>query len=58
MTGTRSIALDVTDAGTVAAAAEEVAARYGRLDVLVNNAGILGDERQVPGASPRRWPSR
>ncbi|AQZ69494.1 3-oxoacyl-[acyl-carrier protein] reductase [[Actinomadura] parvosata subsp. kistnae] len=43
------IALDVTDAGTVAAAAEEVAARHGRLDVLVNNAGILGDERQVPG---------
>ncbi|MGR6915504.1 SDR family NAD(P)-dependent oxidoreductase [[Actinomadura] parvosata] len=44
------IALDVTDAGTVAAAAEEVAARCGRLDVLVNNAGILGDERQIAGA--------
>jgi len=44
------ITLDVTAADTIARAAEEIAARYGRLDVLVNNAGITGDERQIPGA--------
>ncbi|MEC3994456.1 SDR family NAD(P)-dependent oxidoreductase [Actinacidiphila sp. DG2A-62] len=35
-----SVVLDVTDAASVAAAADTVEKRYGRLDVLVNNAGI------------------
>ncbi|MEU5780412.1 SDR family oxidoreductase [Micromonospora lupini] len=35
------VPLDVTDAGSVAAAAKLVEAEYGRLDVLVNNAGIV-----------------
>ena len=34
--------LDVTSDESVASAAKEVATRYGRLDVLVNNAGIVG----------------
>ena len=33
-------AIDVTDAGAVAALVSEVAARFGGIDILVNNAGI------------------
>lgn len=44
------VRLDVTDPATAAAAAAEVADRFGVLDVLVNNAGISGDlAGQVPG---------
>lgn len=37
------LTLDVADEASVRAAAEAVRARHGRLDVLVNNAGILLD---------------
>ncbi|MGW4367454.1 SDR family oxidoreductase [Nocardia takedensis] len=38
----RFLRLDVTDADSVARAAGEVESEFGRLDVLVNNAGIIG----------------
>jgi NAD(P)-dependent dehydrogenase (short-subunit alcohol dehydrogenase family) len=38
------VTLDVTDVRSVGAAAEEIGARFGRLDVLVNNAGVLKDQ--------------
>lgn len=41
------VPLDVTDQSSVAALRERVAAAYGRLDVLVNNAGAFYDEDQV-----------
>lgn len=44
--GADPLQLDVTDAGSVAAARREVEARYGHLDVLVNNAAILYDTWQ------------
>ncbi|MEU5885115.1 SDR family NAD(P)-dependent oxidoreductase [Spirillospora sp. NPDC047279] len=48
--GARPMVLDVTDDGSVRAAAREVGERWGRLDVLVNNAGISGDlASQAPG---------
>lgn len=44
--GADPLQLDVTDPGSVAAAARQVDARYGRLDVLVNNAAVCYDTWQ------------
>jgi NAD(P)-dependent dehydrogenase (short-subunit alcohol dehydrogenase family) len=38
--GAHAVPLDVTDRATIDAVAADVAARHGRLDVLVNNAGV------------------
>ena len=42
------VPLDVTDDASVAAAAAQLEERAGRLDVLVNNAGVLGGWPQEP----------
>src|SRR6201989_2971342 len=42
------VPLDVTDDASVAAAAKLAEERFGRLDVLVNKAGITGGWRQEP----------
>jgi NAD(P)-dependent dehydrogenase (short-subunit alcohol dehydrogenase family) len=50
----RPVTLDVTDPATIQAAAAHVGAELGRLDVLVNNAGISGSgtrARNPSGAS-------
>jgi NAD(P)-dependent dehydrogenase (short-subunit alcohol dehydrogenase family) len=41
--GARFVQLDVTDDASVVAAAETIRAEAGHLDILINNAGILGD---------------
>jgi len=41
-----AVAIDVTDAASIAAAAKEVEQKHGHLDILVNNAGILLDDVQ------------
>ena len=41
-----AIALDVTDAGSIAGAVRQVEAKHGHLDILVNNAGVLADDAQ------------
>src|SRR5262245_64234711 len=43
----RPLTLDVTDADSIRAAAAHVERESGRLDVLVNNAGILLDEEET-----------
>ncbi len=40
--GAEAVAVDMTDLASVEAAERETTARHGRLDVLVNNAGIAG----------------
>jgi NAD(P)-dependent dehydrogenase (short-subunit alcohol dehydrogenase family) len=40
--GGRYVPIDVTDDASVAAAAADVAAHEGRIDVLINNAGVSG----------------
>jgi NAD(P)-dependent dehydrogenase (short-subunit alcohol dehydrogenase family) len=42
------VPLDVTDDASVAAAAQQIEERAGRLDVLVNNAGVTGGMPQQP----------
>ena len=45
-TGTEPLQLDVTDPASITAAARQVAERYAKLDVLVNNAAITYDTWQ------------
>jgi NAD(P)-dependent dehydrogenase (short-subunit alcohol dehydrogenase family) len=52
------VRLDVTDRSSVQAAAEEIGRRYGRLDVLVNNAGISGSGDRGPGEDGGQSPGR
>src|SRR5699024_6452421 len=46
--------VDVTDAGEVEAAMDEVAAEHGAIDVLVNAAGILEQESFLE-MNPHQW---
>lgn len=50
-----AVALDVTDAASIAAAVAEVITRFGRIDVLVNNAGLclVGPLEEMSAADDR-----
>lgn len=47
----QSVLLDLTDAASIAAAADKIAAEQGRLDILVNNAGIVDAADGPPSQS-------
>jgi 2-dehydro-3-deoxy-L-rhamnonate dehydrogenase (NAD+) len=47
--------VDVTDAASAQSMADEVMRRFGRIDVLVNNAGIPGPMAPVSELSPEDW---
>jgi NAD(P)-dependent dehydrogenase (short-subunit alcohol dehydrogenase family) len=44
-----AITIDVTSDASISAAASTVASKFGRLDVLINNAGIANDNKHIPG---------
>jgi NAD(P)-dependent dehydrogenase (short-subunit alcohol dehydrogenase family) len=48
----RFVHLDVTDPATIAAAAGQIDAEHGRLDILINNAGISRDRPHPPADLP------
>jgi 3-oxoacyl-[acyl-carrier protein] reductase len=47
--------VDVTDAGQVEAAVEATLRDAGRLDILINNAAVLGDVAEIWRCDPGNW---
>lgn len=47
--------MDVTSPSSVAEAAAEVENAFGRLHILINNAGILGKYGLIADSEPREW---
>ncbi|MCZ6603533.1 MAG: SDR family NAD(P)-dependent oxidoreductase [Alphaproteobacteria bacterium] len=50
-----SIACDVSDYGEAVAAVEKTVSAFGRLDAVINNAGILAPEAMIVDGDPAAW---
>jgi 2-dehydro-3-deoxy-L-rhamnonate dehydrogenase (NAD+) len=53
--GLLAVPVDVTDAGSATAMRDRVLDHWGRIDVLVNNAGIAGPTSPVADYPPEAW---
>jgi NAD(P)-dependent dehydrogenase (short-subunit alcohol dehydrogenase family) len=51
------VPLDITDTGGIARLAAALDKRYGRLDILVGNAAIVGDTSPLGHVEPKSWDS-
>jgi NAD(P)-dependent dehydrogenase (short-subunit alcohol dehydrogenase family) len=49
------VPLDITDTGGIARLADALDKRYGRLDVLIGNAAIVGDTSPLGHVDPKTW---
>jgi NAD(P)-dependent dehydrogenase (short-subunit alcohol dehydrogenase family) len=49
------VPMDITDGAALDRLGAEIASRFGRLDVLVGNAAILGELTPLPHISPNLW---
>ncbi len=52
---TTLVPLDLLETGKIELLAQNIAARFGRLDILVGNAGILGELTPVAHTAPDDW---
>ncbi|WP_315701724.1 MULTISPECIES: SDR family NAD(P)-dependent oxidoreductase [unclassified Bradyrhizobium] len=52
---TETVIMDVTDSARVTEVADELAARFGKVDVLVNNAGIARSETPAETVTDEHW---
>ena len=50
-----AVHLDVKDAASVDNAVAKVWEEFGRLDILINNAGVLGDRASISESDPDSW---
>lgn len=50
-----AVAADVTDADSLAALVDVTMARFGRIDILVNNSGIAGPSAPIWEIEPDQW---
>ncbi|HMQ35842.1 MAG TPA: SDR family oxidoreductase [Chloroflexaceae bacterium] len=53
--GSAVAACDVASYASAAAAVEGALVRHGRLDILINNAGVLEPQARLAEADPERW---
>ena len=51
----KSICLDILDAQSIERAAKETADAFGRLDILINNAGVMEEFKPTLDSDPDHW---
>ena len=49
------LSLDVSDAKSVEIAVKKIEAEFGKLDVVINNAAIIGDRKTILEGDPDSW---